>query len=157
MGGAVLLSLAKALATRRPAWIARSRARAASLAPLVRDQLAVIVGGAVLAVAVFWFMGDGGRRLRRNWTRWDWVGFVVLGVCALSVLDVIAAHRWGIWQVSTQFHKGAMIEDALWAAGSLDDRPRRPADDRRPRVACKAAATSRGRASTGRSRRSPEA
>ena len=79
----------------------------------------MIIGGAVLATAAFWFVGDGGRRLRRNWTGWDWVGFVVLGVCALSVLSVIASHRWGIWQISTQYHKGAMIKDAFWAAGSL--------------------------------------
>jgi hypothetical protein len=110
--------LAKAFATRRAGWIGAAAA-ACLLAPLVRDQLAVIVGGVVLAAAAFWFVGEGGRRLRRNWTRWDWVGFVVLGVCVLSVLDVIASHRWGIWQVSTQDHKGGMIKDALWAAGSL--------------------------------------
>ena len=120
------LALAKALATRRPGWIGAA-ALVCLVAPLVRNQLAVIVGGAVLAAAVFWFVGEGGRRLRRNWTRWDWVGFVVLGVCALSVLDVIAAHRWGIWQVSTQFHKARDDRGRALGGGVADDRPRRPA------------------------------
>ena len=77
--------LAKALVTRRPVWMAAA-AGACLLAPLVRDQLALIIAGGVAATIVFWFLGAGGSRLRRNWTRWDWTGFVVLLICAASVL-----------------------------------------------------------------------
>jgi hypothetical protein len=110
--------LAKALATRRPHWIAAA-AVACLLAPQVRSQLAVLVAGAVAAVALFWFTGGGGRRLRRNWTRWDWVGFVVLALCAVSALDVIASHHSAVWKVSTELHQGLMVRDGLWAAGAL--------------------------------------
>ncbi len=110
--------LAKALATRRPRWVAAA-ALACLIAPRVRGQLAVIIGGAALAAVTFWFVGEGGSRLRRNWTRWDWVGFVMLAICALTVLDVIAAHHSAIWQLSTQDHQGRMIRDGLWAAGAL--------------------------------------
>ena len=110
--------LAKALVTRRPAWIAAA-AGACLLAPLMRDQLALIIAGGVAAAIVFWFLGAGGSRLRRNWTRWDWAGFVVLLICAMSVLEVVASHHWAILQISTQYHEGRMLRDGLWAAGAL--------------------------------------
>ena len=34
----------------------------------IRSQLVVIVAGAVAAAVLFWFIGEGGRRLRRNWS-----------------------------------------------------------------------------------------
>jgi hypothetical protein len=110
--------LAKALITRRFRWIAGA-AGACLLAPLVRSQLAVIIPAAALATAVFWFLGEGGHRLRRNWTRWDWAGFIVLGICALSVIDVIASQHSDAWLRATQDYKGRMLRDGLWAAGAL--------------------------------------
>src|SRR5436305_3507813 len=93
--------VARALATRRPAWIGGAVA-ACAIAPLVRSQLIVIVAGAMAAAVFFWFIGEGGRRVRRNWSTWDWVGFVVLAICIASLVDVIAAHRYGVWAVVTQ-------------------------------------------------------
>ena len=110
--------LAKSLITRRIGWIAAA-AGACLLAPLVRSQLAVMIPAAALTAAVFWFLGEGGRRFRRNWTPWDWVGFIVLGICALSVIDVIASAHSDAWQLATQDYKGRMLRDGLWAAGAL--------------------------------------
>jgi hypothetical protein len=110
--------LAKAFVTRRPVWVAAAGG-ACLVAPLMRDQLALIFGGGVVAAIVFWFLGPGGRRLRRNWTRWDWVGFVVLLICAVSVLELITSHRWGVLQFSTEYQKGRMLRDGLWSAGAL--------------------------------------
>src|SRR3954454_11729171 len=93
--------IARALATRRLAWIACAVA-ACLVAPLVRSQFVVLVAGAVAAVALVWFISEGGRRMRRHWSAWDWVGFVVLAICFASVVDVIAAHRSGVWAVVTQ-------------------------------------------------------
>ena len=110
--------LVKALVTRRPMWMAAA-AGACLLAPLVRDQLALIIAGGVVAAVLFWFLGAGGSRLRRNWTRWDWAGFVLLLICAVSVLEVIASHRWAVLQLSTEQYKGRMLKDGLWAAGAF--------------------------------------
>ena len=121
--------LAKALVTRRPAWIVGA-ALACLVAPLVRGQLAVIIGGAVLAMAAFWFVGDGGRRLRRNWTGWDWVGFVVLGDLRAQRHQRDRVASLGIWQISTQYHKGAHDQGRVLGGRRADDRPWRPAHDR---------------------------
>ena len=110
--------LARALATRRLAWIVGAVA-ACLVAPLIRSQLDVVVAGAVAAAALFWFIGEGGRRLRRNWSRWDWVGFVALGVCAAVAVNAAASHRSGVWAAVTQNELGRMFRDAAWAAGSL--------------------------------------
>src|SRR4051794_11775236 len=110
--------LARALATRRPAWIAGAAA-ACLVAPLIRSQLDVVVAGAVAAAVLFWFIGEGGRRLRRNWSRWDWVGFVALGACAAVAVNAAASHRSGVWAAVTQNELGPMFKDAAWAAGSL--------------------------------------
>jgi hypothetical protein len=110
--------LAKALATRRPAWVTAAAA-ACLVAPRIRGQLFVIAAAAVGAALAFWFGGEGGRRLRRNWTRWDWIGFVVLTICAGSVASAIAAHHSAVWQISTEQHLGRMVRYGLSAAGAL--------------------------------------
>jgi hypothetical protein len=110
--------LARAMATRRPAWIAGAVA-ACLVAPRIRAQFDVLVVGAVAAVVLFWFVGEGGRRLRRNWSAWDWVGFVVLAIVAASVVDVVASHHSSVWAAVTQNERQRMLKDAAWAAGSL--------------------------------------
>src|SRR5712691_7767143 len=105
--------LVKAFVTRRPGWIAAAAA-ACLLAPLVRDQLAIISIGAVFAALAFWFTGAGGRNLRRKWTRWDWIGFGVLSVCSINLLNVVVAHYVGSWHLATESHKGSMITYGLW-------------------------------------------
>ncbi|MFL6036141.1 MAG: hypothetical protein ACJ74I_13795 [Gaiellaceae bacterium] len=110
--------LARALGTRRLAWIAGAVA-ACLVAPLIRAQLDVLVAGAVAAAVLFWFIGEGGRRLRRNWSRWDWVGFVALAICAAVGVNAAASHRSGVWAAVTQNELGRMFKDAVWAAGAL--------------------------------------
>jgi hypothetical protein len=110
--------LAKALVTRRPLWVTAAAA-ACLLAPRVRSELAVIAAAAVGSVLAFWFMGDGGRRLRRNWTSWDWTGFVVLSICAFAVLNAVAVHRSPVWELATQHHLGRTVRYGFWAAGAL--------------------------------------
>lgn len=111
-------ALARAFVTRRPAWIAGAVA-ACLVAPLIRSQLDVLVAGAVAATVLFWFIGEGGRRLRRNWSHWDWVGFVVLAICAAVLVNAAASHRSGVWAAVTQNEPGRMFRDAAWAAGAL--------------------------------------
>ena len=110
--------LARALATRRLPWIAGATV-ACLVAPFLRSQLSVVIAGAVGAVVLFWFLGEGGRRMRRHWSRWDWVGFVALAIFAASLLDVLVSHHSSVWAVVTQDHQGRMVRDAVWAAGAL--------------------------------------
>jgi hypothetical protein len=110
--------LARAMVTRRLWWIAGAAATCL-LAPLVRSQFDVLLAGAVAAVALFWFIGEGGRRLRRHWSPWDWVGFVVLALGAAVAANVVASHRSGVWEAVTQTEPWRMLKDAAWAAGAL--------------------------------------
>ena len=72
-----------------------------------------------VAVAAFWFTGESGRRLSRNWTRWDWVGFSVLLICAASVVDLVAAHKSGVWHLAPQDYKIRTVKYCLRAGGAL--------------------------------------
>jgi hypothetical protein len=110
--------LSRALATGRLRW-AVAAAAACVLAPLIRSELGVILAGAVCAALAFWFTGDGGRRLRRNWTPWHWLGFAALVVGAAVATDLIAAHESGIWKFSTEHHPGEMVRYGLRALGAL--------------------------------------
>ncbi len=149
--------LAKALATRRPAWIVGA-ALACLVAPWVRGQLAVIIGGAVLATAAFWFVG---RRRAPFAPQLDGAGTgsasSCSASCALSVLSVIASHRWGIWQIVDAVPQGRDDQGRVLGGGLADDRPRRPAHHRGRSPRSRSRATGPGRASNGRSRRSREA
>lgn len=108
----------KALVTPRPHWLIATAA-ACLLAPLFRAELGVLIAAAAAAAAAFWFMSEHGRRLRRNWTPWHWVGFVVLVAGVLVALDLVAAHESGVWRSSTQEHPGQMIRYGLRAFGAL--------------------------------------
>ncbi len=109
--------LVKALVTRHPGW-AVAAAAACWLAPAARSQLALVIPAAGLSVVLFWFVGDGGRRLRRNWTRWDWIGFIMLALATVVVVNAIGVHHSPAWQLSTQY-SNRMIRDGLRAAGAF--------------------------------------
>jgi hypothetical protein len=110
--------LARALVTRRAAWITAATV-ACTAAPLVRLQLVTVVAGAVAAVAIFWFAGAEGHRLRRNWGLWHWTGLVVLAICAAGVIDVLVAHYSHVWSVATESNRGEMLKYGLRSAGAL--------------------------------------
>lgn len=110
--------IVKALVTRRPAWTAAAVV-ASLIAPLVRSQLLVLVAGAVAAAALFWFTGEGGRRLRRNWSRWHWTAFIVLAICAAGIGDMIVAHYSNVWSFATEHSRGHMVTYGLRSLGAL--------------------------------------
>jgi hypothetical protein len=110
--------VARALVTRRPAWTAAASA-ACVIAPLVRSQLLAVIAGAVAAGALFWFTGEGGRRLRRNWSRWHWTGFIILVLGAAGVIDVTVAHYSHVWSLATESYPGRMLTYGLRSLGAL--------------------------------------
>ena len=146
--------LARALVTPRAGTIARA-AFVCLVAPYVRDQLVVIIPGAAVAAFAFWFTGDGGRRLRRNWKTWDWIGFFVVIVVLLAVCNAVASHHSDAWAMATQQFKNRMFTYGLWALGALTIGARRPPGRRRADGARRSLAASRCRARTARTPRSP--
>ncbi len=113
-----LFLIVKALATQTRWWIVG--AVAASLAaPFVRDQLAVIPAAfALAAFAVFW-VSDRGRRMRSQWTGWDWTGAIVLGLGVSVVVNAFASQHSFAWLVATRAYKDRMLENGLWAVGAF--------------------------------------
>ena len=110
--------MAKALLSRRPGWVAASVV-ACLLAPLVRKQLTMIPFALLLAAIFLWLTGERARRWRSGWSRWDWIGAVVLGVGALIVFNATAAAHSHEWLIATGYYRHRMIEYGLWAAGAL--------------------------------------
>lgn len=113
-----LLLIARALATRR--WVSVIGAGVAVLvAPLMRNQLGVLV--AVFALAALWLLWTSAwaRTRRRAWTGWDWAGAAMLLAGAVIVANAVIAHQSLEWEIATRLYKGRMLEYGLWAAGAL--------------------------------------
>jgi hypothetical protein len=113
-----LFLVARALATRRRAWIAG--AVVASLAaPLVRGELGVIAVAFALAALLVLWSGERARRWRRGWSGWDWAGGATLVVGAALFISAFLGHRSYTWLIATGYYKHRMWTYGLWAAGAL--------------------------------------
>jgi hypothetical protein len=110
--------IAKALATRTRWWIIAA-ALASLIAPLVREQLAVIPAGAVLAALGLAAVSPWARRKYARWSRWDKVGAITLLVGAVIVVNAWISNESFSWLVSTRYYKDRMLEHGLWAVGAL--------------------------------------
>ncbi|HEY4348243.1 MAG TPA: hypothetical protein VGM80_11695 [Gaiellaceae bacterium] len=73
----------------------------------------------VLAAGGLWLTGPRGRAWRRNWTRGDTIGAVVLGFGAFYLFNRIALQHVHEWQSVTQYYKTRMLDDGLRAGLSL--------------------------------------
>ena len=110
--------IARALCNRTRWWVAGAVV-ASLLAPLVREQLAVVPAAfAVAAIA----LAATSRRAKgeyARWSHWDWVGAVTLAVGAVIVVNAAISHVSYSWLIATIFYKQRMIENGLWAVGAL--------------------------------------
>jgi len=99
-------------------WIAGTVA-AAIVAPFVRGELVVI--WAVVALTLLFLAWRSGRveRWRATWTRWDWVGFVVLVFGAGVVTSAVLGKGSFEFLISTDHYKGRIFDLGLNAAGAL--------------------------------------
>ena len=59
------------------------------------------------------------RRWRATWSRWDWVGAVVLGVGAVVAVVAFLGHHSTEWSTATTLWKGRMVEYGSWAGGAF--------------------------------------
>ncbi|MGE5273842.1 MAG: hypothetical protein ACM3QU_08815 [Verrucomicrobiota bacterium] len=113
-----LLLIAKGLLTRSWWWNAGASA-AVLFALLVRGQLAILVVAYALAGLFLAWTSDPVRRWRSGWSRWDWVGFVVLAIGAIIVFSASIGAFSETWLISTGYYRHRMIVYGLWAAGAF--------------------------------------
>src|SRR5207247_10166666 len=57
-------------------------------------------------------LGDGGLRLRRNWNRWHWTGFLALLICAAGLAHLVVAHYSHVWSVATEDRKSTRLNSS---------------------------------------------
>jgi hypothetical protein len=85
----------------------------------MRSQLLVLIAGAAAAAALFWFTGEGGRAVRRSWSRRHWTAFIVLTTGAAVIGDMILAHYSHVWSFATEHSRGHMLTYGLRSVGAL--------------------------------------
>jgi multisubunit Na+/H+ antiporter MnhB subunit len=94
-------------------------AAACLLAVLVRSQLAALLGALAFGLLALAWRTDAMRRWRASWSRWDWVGAVVLGIGAVIAVVAFLGHRSNEWEVATTAWKDRMVEYGIWAGGAF--------------------------------------
>ena len=110
--------IAKAFAQRTWLWI--SAAVLASLvAPLAREQLAVVPAAFLVALLALVTTSPRAKREYARWSRWDWIGGVTLLVGGIIVVNAEVSHVSYAWLISTLYYKDRMLENGLWAVGAL--------------------------------------
>jgi len=114
------LLIAKALVTRRRAWIAGAVA-ATLAAPLVRGELVVVPIVLVLAILFALWSSEWSLERRRSWTAGDYIGFftLVAGVIfSVSGYATWHSHEW-ITITAYNWTKHRIFIYGDWAAGAL--------------------------------------
>ena len=104
----------------RPSWgRAASAFLASAAAALTRTQLAVLF--AVFTLGLLWLAWESetGRRWRRSWKTWDWVGFAILLVGVAMGFSALMGHLSTSWRETTGFFKDRVFDHGVWALGAL--------------------------------------
>jgi hypothetical protein len=86
---------------------------------LVKGELGVLPVVFVLAVGLYAFSSEAGRRWRSRWSAWDWVGAIVVGAGLVILFSGLVGKFSQSWAIATGFYRGRMIEYGLWAVGAL--------------------------------------
>jgi hypothetical protein len=94
-------------------------AAACVVAPLVRSELTVIPGIAVLALLFAGWSTDWAKARRASWSIPDWIGVVLLVVGAIFLFSAVASHVSYRWWYATNYWKHRMLNMGDWAAGTL--------------------------------------
>jgi hypothetical protein len=76
--------------------------------------LTFAVGGAAL-----WLTGPRGKAVRRNWTRSDKIGAVVIAIGVAMLFNRVVLQHLQEWQVPSQYYKNRLVDYGLRAGESL--------------------------------------
>ena len=99
-------------------WIAGTVV-ACAIAPLVRGELGVLPGMALIGVALLIWQSQYIHRWRSHWSGRDWIGFAALVLSVAIVLSAFFGHRSFEWFVATDLYKSRIFDLGLDAAGAL--------------------------------------
>ena len=110
--------IAKALVERSRWWILGAAA-SVLFAMFVRGQLAILIVVYALSALFLAWTSEPARRWRSTWSRWDWVGFVVLGIGSIIIFSASVGAFSQSWLISTGYYRHRMIELGLWAGGAF--------------------------------------
>jgi hypothetical protein len=100
-------------------WWIVSTLVAAIVAPFVRGELVVIWAVLVLTLLFLAWRTELVMRWRATWTRWDWVGFVVLLVGIAVAVSAALGKGSFEWLISTDHYKRRIFDLGLNAGGAL--------------------------------------
>jgi hypothetical protein len=92
---------------------------ASGAAALTRTQLSVLF--VILALGLLWlaWASEPARRWRSGWSRWDWIGAVVIAVGIVFAFSALVGHASLSWRNTTGFYKERILEHSTWAFGAL--------------------------------------
>jgi Dolichyl-phosphate-mannose-protein mannosyltransferase len=89
---------------------------AALFSAIVRwPQFGTIPASFVIAAAGLWVTGPRGKAVRRNWSKSDTLGAIVLLVGGLFLFNRVFLQHIQEWQISTQYWKNRMVDLGLRA------------------------------------------
>jgi hypothetical protein len=87
---------------------------------LVRQrQFTSLVVAFLLAAAFLWLAGPRWKELRRNWSRGDTIGAIVLAVGALALFNRVVLQHIHQWQFTSQYYKNRLVDLGLRAGASF--------------------------------------
>jgi hypothetical protein len=112
------LTIAAALVRRNVLWIAAAVVLSL-VGGFVRGELGVLPVVLVLAAGLYALSSEPARRWRREFTVWDWVGAVVLGVGIVIVFSGLVGKFSQSWAIATGHYQGRMLDYGLQAVGAL--------------------------------------
>jgi hypothetical protein len=99
-------------------WIIATVA-AAIVAPFVRGELVVIWAVIALTLLFLAWRSAHVEQWRTTWTRWDWVGFVVLVFGAAVTVSAVLGKGSFEWLISTDHYKRRIFDFGLNAGGAF--------------------------------------
>jgi hypothetical protein len=115
-----LFLIAKALLVKSRGWVAGA-AVASIVAPFMRSELYVIPIAFLLAAVFLYWSSDRPRAWRAQWSRADWLGFLVLIAGGIILFSGVMSHHSHGWLMNTAYNwtKKRIFTYGDWAAGAL--------------------------------------
>jgi hypothetical protein len=89
------------------------------IATQVKDELVILIPAYAVAAAGLWVTGPRGRAFRKDWSRSDKIGAVVLLLGANFLFNRVVLNRSYEWMIASEYWKGRMVHLGLCAVAAL--------------------------------------